>query len=227
MNTIVVLTLLKIHKGGNVMERQRLKQPYNRSTKSLPRVIPEEVLSQLHKCLPSLPPPIRRMTHLLLETGMRVREVCALPFDCLIQDSSGGYVRYLDSKVQKEKVFPLSTEVVEMLQEQRRVVKQEQGEKTIPEYLFLDANSRPFLAKTFLDMLNLMAKEREILDNAGNVWRFRVHHFRHTFGRQLLVNNASSDAITRFFGHCSLPATPMLNTYTRIGCIDDKYKNND
>ena len=137
-----------------------------------------------------LPSPIERMIHLLLETGMRVREVCALPFDCLVQDSSGGYVRYLDSKVQQEKVIPLSTEVVEMLQEQQRTIKREQSEETVHEYLFLNANGKPFSTKTFLDILNQMARERNIRDNAGKFWQFRVHQFRYTFGRQLFMNKA-------------------------------------
>jgi len=183
------------------MENQGLRHPYSKHTKNLSLVIPEEVLSQLRECLPSLPPPIGRMTHLLLETGMRVREVCTLPFDCLVQNSLGAYIRYLDSKAQQEKVLPLSIEVVEMIQEQQRKMKQEQSEEMVHKYLFLNANGRPFSTKIFLDMLNLMARKRNICDSTGNVWRFGVHQFRYTFGRKLLMNNAPSDVITLFLGH--------------------------
>ena len=53
------------------------------------RVIPQEVLAQLKAHLDSFPAPIQRMVIILVESGMRVNEVCSLPFDCLLRDNAG------------------------------------------------------------------------------------------------------------------------------------------
>lgn len=60
------------------MENQHVQRSYRELTKILLASSPQEVLDQLRECFPSLPTPIVRIIHILIETGMRIREVCGL-----------------------------------------------------------------------------------------------------------------------------------------------------
>lgn len=68
--------------GGSVMELQREQSSF---PQNFFRFIPEEVLNQLYFHLDTLPAHISRMVDLLVESDMRVKELCTLPFDCLLQ----------------------------------------------------------------------------------------------------------------------------------------------
>src|SRR5437667_2957000 len=78
------------------------KEPEARS-----REIPEEVLEQLRDHLNTLPTSFLRMVTILLECGMRINELLALPLDCLIHDDRHDwYLRFYQSKSYKEQVIP-------------------------------------------------------------------------------------------------------------------------
>src|SRR5260370_9952194 len=70
--------------GDSSMKLQQ--QQLSLHEKGLSRVIPPEVLEQLKAYLGVLPIHIRVIVILLLECGLRVSELCALPLDCLIRD---------------------------------------------------------------------------------------------------------------------------------------------
>ena len=59
--------------------------------RTLPRFIPEFVMNQLESedNLEQLHPPYRGLVVLITETGLRVGDACALPFDPLLTDSAG------------------------------------------------------------------------------------------------------------------------------------------
>ncbi|MGZ3624470.1 MAG: tyrosine-type recombinase/integrase, partial [Ktedonobacteraceae bacterium] len=81
--------------------------------------MPEEVLVQLREHLDDLPITILRMVTILLEVGMRINELCALELSCLIcDDKHDWYLRFYQSKSQKEHVVPLVDEQVIQAQQQ-------------------------------------------------------------------------------------------------------------
>src|SRR5437763_11811889 len=168
--------------GGSVMELQR-KQPSYR--KNAPHFIPEEVLKQLRTCLNTFPAPISRMVDLLLESGMRVNELCALPFDCLTRDGAGNwFLRYPQLKTHQEQIILLSYREAAVIREQQQTVRDEQSSTT--HFLFPNPKGFPFSQRTFLNWLNRIASERDIRDTSGTVWRFRAHQFRHTVIARLI-----------------------------------------
>jgi integrase len=143
------------------------------------RVIPQEVLAQLKAHLDSLPAHMQRMVIILVESGMRVNEVCSLPFDCLLRDEAGNwFLRYSQLKTQQEHTIPLLYHAAAVIREQQQAVRDEQG--SVTRFLFANPKGGAFSQRTFINKLNRIACERDIRDATGTVWRFQAHQFRST-----------------------------------------------
>jgi integrase len=143
------------------------------------RVIPQEVLAQLSAYLDSSPAPIQRMVIILVESGIGVKEVCSLSFDCLLRDESGNwFLRYLQLKTQQEHTIPLSYRAAAAIREQQQAVRDEQGSTT--HLLIPNPKGSPFSQRTFMNRLNCIARDKGIRDASGEVWRFQAHQFRCT-----------------------------------------------
>lgn len=177
-----------------------------RRKKIHPRFIPQEVLDQLNRHLDGLPAPLMRMMLLLQECGMRVNELCSLPFDCLLQDASGDwFLRLYQSKMRKEHVIPITREGVAVIQEQQKMSKETYGSAC--RYLFPRPKGLPFSQQTLRNALNQLAYERDIRDATGRLWHFQMHQFRHTVATRMLNLGVPLHIIQRFLGHTSLEMT--------------------
>ena len=147
--------------------------------KNLPRFIPEEVLQQLYFHLATFPAFLSRMLLLLVESGLRVNELCNLPFDCLTWDEAGNWsLRYHQLKIQQEHTLSISRLAAVAIREQQQAVRDEQGSTT--RVLFPNAKGLPISQGSFMKTLNGIARERSIRDASGAVWQFRARQFRQT-----------------------------------------------
>lgn len=100
-----------------------------RLPKAEPRYIPEDVLHQLNANLDGLGEPIQRMVLIIQEVGMRISELCRMPFDCLMQDAQGDFfLRYYQYKMKKEHSVPISKEVAAVIRVQQQVVQDQYGQ---------------------------------------------------------------------------------------------------
>lgn len=172
--------------------------------KRQPRYIPEEVLRQLNHHLDELPPVIKRMVLILQECGMRIGELCRMPFNCLMQDTHGDwFLRYYQYKMKKEHSIPISREVAAVIQEQQQLIAQEYS-KDFP-FLFPTSQSSkknlPMKQEIFAQALNKLVLEKEIRDANGCLWRFQSHQFRHTVGTRMINNGVPQHIIQRYLGH--------------------------
>jgi len=186
-----------------------------RLPKSQPRYIPDDVLAQLNANLDGLSEPIQRMVLILQEVGMRISELCRMPFDCLLQDAQGDFfLRYYQYKMKKEHSVPISREVAAVIQEQQAVVKQQYGQHR---FLFPSPNlghkGEPYKHQNFSRPLNHLAVERNIVDSAGKVWRFQAHGFRHTVGTRMANLGVPQHIIQKYLGHES---PQMTSRYIHI-----------
>src|SRR5450755_3684144 len=94
--------------------------------RTLPRFIPEFVMNQLESDdnLAQLQPPYRGLVVLIAETGLRVGDACALPFDPVLTDSAGWpCLRFVSSKMRAEQLVPLSARAVNAVRDQQRHVR--------------------------------------------------------------------------------------------------------
>jgi integrase len=149
------------------------------------RIIPETVLDQLRSHLIAFPDDLRRMVVLLLESGIRVSELCCLSYDCLEIHADGRqFLQYQDRKLGRGRNILLSPLAVEAIMEQQQALGgREKGEN---HYLFPNQQGHPSSPQSFIKKLNHQATEKHICDVIGNVWRFQTHQIRTTVLWQVL-----------------------------------------
>lgn len=190
--------------------------------KRKPRYIPEEVMQQLNQHIGELAEPVMRMVLVLQECGMRISELVNLHFDCLLQDKAGDwFLRYYQFKMKKEITIPISREVVRVIQEQQRYIR-EHLDPAFP-YLFCSNGGlrRPkfkpvpkvMTRKTLPNYLNSLAERHNICNSSGVRWHFQTHQFRHTVGTRMINNGVPQHIVQRYLGHES---PEMTSTYAHI-----------
>lgn len=181
--------------------------------RSEPRYLPEAVVEQLNRHVDALPEPLMRMVLVLQECGMRISELCSMPFDCLHRDGDGDWwLRYYQGKQTKEHSIPLLPETVAVLREQQAFVRQAYGSTP---FLFPNARTpqQPTKQQHFARRLNRLAYEREIRDESGARFRFESHQFRHTVGTRMINRGYPQHIVQRFLGH-ETPA--MTSVYAHL-----------
>lgn len=175
------------------------------------REIPEGVLVQLRKHLNSLDTVMLRMVVILLETGMRICELCSLSLDCLMQnEKQEWYLCFYQMKSKQEHVVPLiDEEIVSLIQTQQQDIRKLWGESC--PYLFPSARNSalPFQYTMFIRSLNEWAREKEIRDDEGRLYHFQSHQFRHSVGMRLINNDVPLEVIARLLGHSSVEMTKV------------------
>lgn len=185
---------------------------------SVPRFISSEVQEQLQQHLDALPTPILRMLLILQECGMRIGELCAIAFDCLIKDDEGDwFVRYYQFKMKKEHIIPASRELVAVIQAQQKDVREQYGDR-FP-HLFPNKAGKLFKITMFADVLNKLAVEKDIRDSSGNLYHFQAHQWRHTLGMNMINAGTPLHIVQRILGHES---PKMTARYAFI--LDDTLK---
>lgn len=100
------------------------RQDFPKVFKSQVKNIPINVLKQLKSKMSVLPQSIILMIEILLETGIRVNELCELEFDCIQEDSDGDY--WLDvsrSKVGKESLIFISQKLANQIKKHQEFIR--------------------------------------------------------------------------------------------------------
>lgn len=155
----------------------------------------------------------RLIMSLFYNTGMRQAELVLLKEKQV--DKSNRAIKVL-GKGNKERVIPISVELMGMLQEyiaskrnllescdQDNVLVNEKGKKLQPRYVY-------DVVKHYLSMVTTINKKSP-------------HVLRHTFATHLLNNGAELNAVKELLGHSSLAATQVY-THNTIEKLKDVYK---
>ena len=202
--------------GGSAMNPKRRPSSHRNI---LPHFIPQEVLERLRAHLYSFPDQNRRMIVLLLESGIRVNELCVLPFDCLVQDAAGNwFLRFNELKTRQERSIPLTRSMVAVIREQQQAL--EPKSNAAKDLLFPNSKGRPFSQKSFITQINRLALENNICDMMGNVWRFRAQQFRYTVAARMVRDNVPFSVIQQHFGHQAIGI--VFSVYQRITGLSPK-----
>jgi len=148
-------------------------EDFARKEKTLPRYIPENIMSQLNQNLSFLPEPVMRMFLVIQETGLRVSELLQLTLNCLLQDAKGDwFIQHTNWKMNKEDTKPISIELAKVIQEQQSFIKQyfdtsfdylfctrkkgNRGDKFIPE-------PKIMYYKSFTNYIKKLAEEKKFV----------------------------------------------------------------
>ena len=193
-----------------------------KQTEKIPKFIPDHVLKQFKQNINKLPGPLYRVIVVLMETGRRVSEICALFCDCIEKDKEGDYfLRFLDKKMKKNKVIPISNQCSDVIKAQKNYLKERGLNK---DYLFPSKYkcSTPFISARFINYaLNNFAKMYNITNASGELWRFNAHQFRHTLATNMINSGVSQVMVQKYLGHESSEMT------ARYAHIHDKTMKNE
>lgn len=150
---------------------------------------------------------------LFYNTGMRQAELVSLKEKQV--DKSNRVIKVL-GKGNKERVLPISAELMNMLQtyiasksrefesfDSDYVLVNEKGKKLYPKYVYN-------IVKQYLSLVTTIDKKSP-------------HVLRHTFATHLLNNGAELNAVKELLGHSSLAATQVY-THNTIEKLKDVYK---
>ena len=198
-------------------------EDFPKRPKAQPRYIPEYIIDQLFEHLEDLHEPVQRMVLVLLECGMRISELLNLKADCLLQDKTGDwFLRYYQFKMKKEITVPISREIVWVIQEQIRYIKENLD---LPfDYVFsaneggagkkkFKPTAKLMTRNSFVRYLDKLAVQHNICDSSGKTWHFRPHEFRHTVGTRMINSGVPQHIIQKYLGHES---PVMTATYAHI-----------
>jgi site-specific recombinase XerD len=167
-----------------------------------PKYIPEMVVEQLEKHLEKMPEYRQRLLTLLLETGRRISEICALPFDCLSRDKQGDpFLKINEKKLKKSYLIPISKDAYSLVKVQQEFSKTI-NKKTLFLFPSIVKCKSPYVtARHINESLNKLAIDNNIVDENGKLWHFHSHQFRHTVGTRMINSGVPQAIVQQFLGH--------------------------
>jgi integrase len=190
-----------------------------RRPRPLPRFIPEFVMAQLERPdnLAVLPDATTRaLVVVIMETGLRANDACALPFNPVVDDSAGWpCLRYFNTKMAAEQLVPLSATAAEVIRAQQVDLRRRWPDG--PTALFPAPHSNPdgarrFNYATLRERLARWQDDIDVRDETGRRVRATAHQFRHTLGTRLINQGVPQHVIQRLLGHASPQMTARYAT---------------
>jgi len=145
-------------------------------------------------------------------TGMRLSELISLKDKQI--DLNRSQVRVL-GKGNKERIIPVSREVVGLIREYLNLKKKE-FEKPAEELLVTEKGKKLYPKYAYL-LVNKLLGETSTLDKKS------PHVLRHTFATHLMNHGADLNAVKELLGHSSLAATQVY-THNTIEKLKDVHK---
>jgi hypothetical protein len=173
-------------------------------------------------------PTTRALVVVLMETGLRANDACALPFNPVIDDSAGWpCLRYFNTKMATEQLVPLSATAAETIRAQQADLLRRWPDR--PPVLFPAPHSnpdgtRPFPYATLRQRLARWQDDLDVHDETGQPVRVTAHQFRHTLGTRLINQGVPQHVIQRLLGHASPQMTARyasLHDTTVRAAFDD------
>lgn len=186
------------------------EEEVSRPADHLPLFIPEFVMNQLESDanLARLRnPTVRHLVVLLMETGLRGGDACALPFNPIFEDSVGWpCLRFDDAKVKTEQLIPVSEKAAAAIRNQQAHVRMVWPEGS--PWLFPGIQQNPdgtmaYAHGSLSGQLGKWQKEIDVRDEAGQPVRVHAHQFRHTVGTRLINAGVPQHVIQKLLGHAS------------------------
>lgn len=184
--------------------------------------IPDYVLEQLFNHINDLHIEVIPVVWIAFKTGLRISDVLELTSDCLVQ-INGKY--WVETDI--EKVFikghriPVDKQVANILAVLIQQSKEHSNQDNNPEgYIFIRyrgiRKGMPFQQNFVRRQLNLLAMKKNIVDENGNLFYFKTHQFRHTYGVKMLNGGADILTVQELLAHAS---PEMTLRYARL--LDD------
>ena len=193
--------------------------------------LPEEVWNQLDQNLHYLPESVQRMVLMIRTTGVRIGELCNMPFDCIRKRGQQWRIRFTTEKYDTIDELPIATpELVAVIKEQQEYIRQQLGEghdklfcgnkrgaisavkKDAHEMLF-EPKPKVMSSQSFNKWLNRLASKCDIRSKDGELWHFNSHQFRRTVATIMTNAGVRDLIIQKYLRHRS---PHMQNHYKHL-----------
>ena len=155
----------------------------------------------------------RLLLDLFYSTGMRLSELIGLKESQL--DPSNRQLKVL-GKGNKERIIPLSPEIIEKISSYISLKTKTFAEQLLPN-LFLNEKGKPLYPKYVYNVV------KANLSLVTTLKKKSPHVLRHTFATHLSNNGADLNAIKELLGHSSLAAT-QIYTHNTIDKLKEVYR---
>ncbi len=150
---------------------------------------------------------------LFYSTGMRLAELIQLKENQI--DFSKKQIKVL-GKGNKERILPVSSEIIELLKDYEHLKRKEFAETD--EVFLVRENGKKMYPKYAYNLVNkVLAVNVKTLDKKS------PHVLRHTFATHLLNKGANLNAVKELLGHASLSSTQVY-THNTIEKLKEVYK---
>jgi integrase len=174
------------------------------------KYIPQEVLDQLEDNIQYLDNAYIPVVIVLRATGLRVCDVLTLQYSKCLELVNNGW--YVVADISKTKVInhriPITEEVAFIIKQQSELAKQLFHDGKNPnQYLFVREsgarNGLPPDSRSLERALNKLAKDKNIVDDNGDIFHFKNHAFRHTKAVELINNGMNLLHVQKWLAHFS------------------------
>ena len=155
----------------------------------------------------------RTMIQLMLDTGLRLAEACALRWKDI--DLTTGKLMVRQGKGAKDRTLWIGEEDLKLLQEWRE--RQEKDVRGIPAHVFTTLAGRPISARYVQQMVKRLAVK------AGIVKNVHPHTLRHSFATDLYRETSKIRLVQKALGHSDL-STTMIYTHVFDEELEDALK---
>lgn len=171
--------------------------------------IPEYVLEQLFTHINDLHKDVIPVVWVAFKTGLRISDVLGLTSDCLVK-LNGKYSIVTDIEkvyVQGHRI-PIDEQLADILAVLIQHSKEQSNQDNNPEgFIFIryrgSRKGKPFSQGLVQDQLNILAVQKKITDENGNMFHFKSHQFRHTYAVKMLNGGADILTVQELLAHAS------------------------
>ena len=181
-----------------------------RPDEPLPKFLDDGDAARLARSIAAEPDPLRRLAlELLMHTGLRVGELCALEADAVVQIGDGWWLRVPLGKLHNDRYVPLLPHLLALLDAWRA------GHDDDGTGLLLTRDGTPINRHVVTRMLNRAARR-------AGLGHLHPHQLRHTLATQAVNRGMRLEVIAALLGHRTLR---MTIRYARIAnrTVADEY----
>lgn len=184
--------------------------------------IPEHVLEQLFENINDLHSDVQPIIWVSFKSGMRISDTLGLTHDSLIR-LNGKYS--IQTDIEKTYVkghkIPIDDQLADILAVLIHNSKEFSNDDNNPDDLIFvryrgSRKGKPFGQSWVQKQLNNLTIKKNITDEMGNIFHFKMHQFRHTYAVKMLNGGADILTVQQLLAHAS---PEMTMRYARL--LDD------
>lgn len=216
------------------------KRESHKDTIKKVKFIPEPIAKQLDACIHELERSQYIPIYILLrETGWRGTDILNLRYDnCLEKiwnNKEQIYNYYLCGEITKTEIaqlkIPIRDKVAAMVERCIQETTAYSTDENNPKcYLFNNYKGKlkgtPYRKQTIVFHIQKLIKQKNIMDEYGNPYHFRMHSLRHTRAKEYVEQGMNISIIQQILGHTSLQMTVHYSTVTE-NTLYEKWKDTE